>query len=789
MPISISATPVSGARTLRVQKMLGCAVAVLALGAFGPAAFAAEECGLAVAGSVTCSPAGNTYTSGNTYVAVAPITVAAPMGVVVDTRAPATSGIAVTGLGDAAVTGAADVTTSGAASNGVAVSGAGSLVSIDTGMVRAKGAGSSAIVATNSVGAVRVNASSTQASGMGGNAIRAIANGNVTVDSGSARSRDAAAIVARSTNGTATVNLNGSTVNSGTMDGVVLSGRTTALNISANSSVLGGTNGVMLTSTGRSTVTNNGRVRGNTFAIASTGGPVTINNTANGTISGAVSLLGGNSLVNNSGNFNAVGNSQFGAGDRFNNAGRLTVGANSAVPVAVTLNGLPTLVNSGNITLVNGHTGDTLTTTGDYVGTGDAQLAVDARAGPGSPADRLIIGGSATGLTRVTIVTPDGSDPLFNSGTVIVTAGAGSSAGAFGLPTEAINSGLVRYDVVYNPGTLSYSLVAAPGDAGYNTARYGTIERNLWNKSADSISAHMQSRRDALWSMGGTPPAGKFWLTMAGSTDTVHSKRDFSRFGQGRMTDTSYRQDMFGGQLGLDLGGGVGSRGGFALGLTGGYINSRARFGNSPDSLSVDAINGGAYFSFTQGNIFANGMGKYDYYWANASSQTANFNRKLRGHAYGARGELGLRFGSDSIFVEPLAQFSWTKTSLDGFAVRGTSVTFDDRDGMRGKAGARIGGLTSLNDDTKMSFYVGGNYVHEFKDETGVTFANGGGAYTTAGYRVPDYGEAVAGLSIASGRSVSGFMEAAYSRSFKDGASAIETRHGVAGRAGITVKF
>lgn len=783
------ATPVSGAGYLRARLLLSAATAVLATGLSATSAFAADECGLAIAGSVTCLPAANPYPAGITYVAVAPITVNAPTGVMVNTRTPATTGIAVTSLDAATLAGAADVSTSGLGSNGVVVSGTGGLVSVSTGAVRTRGTGASAIVATNSAGAVTVNALSAQASGLGGNAIRATGSGPVTVTSGSARAVDAAAIVAQSATGAATVNLTGATVNSAMMDGVVLSGRTSTLAVSADSSVLGGANGVTIASELGSTVTNNGRIRGNGYAISATGGPVTINNTANGTITGALSLSGGGAVVNNAGTFNAIGTSQFGAGDRFNNSGRLTVGAGSTVPVAATLNGLPTLVNSGNITMVNGHTGDSLTTTGNYVGTGQAQLAVDVAPGAVVPADRLIIGGSATGSTRVTVVLPAGSEPLFNTGTVIVTAGAGSAADAFGVPSDAVNAGLVRYDVVYNPLTTSYGLIASPSDAAYNTARYGTALRSLWYKSADAVSTHMQSRRDALWSMGGTPIAGKFWLTMAGSVDTIRARRDFGTLGQGHITDTSMRQDIFGGQIGFDLGGGVGTRGGFAVGLTGGYSNSRARFGNTPDVLAVNAINGGAYFSFTQGNIFANGLGKYDYYWADARSQTAGFSSKLRGHAYGARGELGLRFGGDSMFVEPLAQISWVKSSLDGFAVRGTSVTFDDRDGLRGKAGARIGGATALGADNRMSFYVGGNYVHDFKNESGVTFANAGGAYTLAGYRTPDYGEVVAGLSIASGRSVSGFMEGSYTRSFKNGSDALETHRGVAGRAGVTVKF
>ena len=154
-----------------------------------------------------------------------------------------------------------------------------------------------------------------------------------------------------------------------------------------------------------------------------------------------------------------------------------------------------------------------------------------------------------------------------------------------------------------------------------------------------------------------------------------------------------------------------------------------------------------------------------------------------------ARGEIGMRFGGDSVFVEPLAQISYLRSSLDAFSVAGTTVNFEHRDGLHGKAGARIGGVSTISENTRMSYYAGASYVHDFKGESAVTFANSGGIYTVSGYRMPDYGEGVAGISIASGRSVSGFMEATYSRTFKNGAGAVASLEGVGGRVGLTAKF
>ncbi len=55
--------------------------------------------------------------------------------------------------------------------------------------------------------------------------------------------------------------------------------------------------------------------------------------------------------------------------------------------------------------------------------------------------------------------------------------------------------------------------------------------------------------------------------------------------------------------------------------------------------------------------------------------------------------------------------------------------------------------------------------------------------------RMPDYGEAVVGLTIASNQAVSGFMEANYTRTFKTGTGDTAKLEGAGGRVGINFKF
>lgn len=738
MTMTASIKPVSANASLRTLRLSGCAIAALAAAALAAPAHAADECGPVVAGVVTCTPAGNPYAGGITYLPAGGITVNAPAGVAVTTAAPATGGITVTATGAATLSGAAAVVTSGAGSHGVQV--------------------------TSSGGPVAVTVGSVSVSGLGANGI-----------------------VASSATAPAAVTLVGGPVNSVSGDAISITGTTASLTTSGSSNVYGGNRGAVLSGLTGNTVFNAGTIGGGTYAIQTSGGPATITNT--GTINGAVALAGGGAVINNAGTFNALGTSSFGPGDQFANTGLVTVGASSLLPTAATFSGLGSFANSGTINLQNGHTGDVLTLGGNYVGSGNALLALDVAPGTATPADRLIVGGSTTGFTALNVVLPAGSQPLFNTGTVIVQTGAGSSSGAFGITAATANAGLVRYDIAYNPLAATYSLVAVPGDAAYNMLSFGTAERNLWNRSADAVTAQMQSRRDALWSLGGTAPAAKLWLTMGGAVETVDGSRDFGAAGMPHRTDTGYTQDYFGGQMGLGLSGGVSTRGGFALGVTGGYISSRAKLGSTADRIDFDAVNGGVYASFTSGNLFLNALGKYDYYWATATGLGGGYRIKTKGSAYGARGEIGLRFGGDSFFVEPLAQISYVHTALDPLNVQGTDVRFDGRDGLRGKAGARIGGVTGIGGEAKMSFYAGASYVHEFKDEGQVTFTNGGGRFSAVRSRMPDYGEAVAGFTIASNQSVSGFMEANYTRTFKTGTGDDAKLEGAGARVGINFKF
>lgn len=380
-----------------------------------------------------------------------------------------------------------------------------------------------------------------------------------------------------------------------------------------------------------------------------------------------------------------------------------------------------------------------------------------------------------------------------------ITTDADGAFGVFaatdtGAPTitldEITTSGINAVGIVAgsNEGAVSVSANdISTSDTAFSTLGFADSARNLWLRSADAISAQLRAQRDALWSNSGGEASPRVWVQLHASKESRETSRSIDTFGQIRTLNSGLTQDFGGVQLGLDIGGGAGERGGFAFGVTGGYMASELNL-RGTDEVSFDTANAGVYGSFSSGNLFANVMGKYDHYWADVNLASIGFGQDINGSSYGARGEVGFRFGSDSFFVEPAASISWVNTSFDDFTAFGTQVSFEEDDGLRGRAGARIGGMLPMLGSTA-SFYLGGNYVHEFQGEDGVVFTSGGQDLRFTNARLQDYGEALAGINVGQADGISGFAEGTYTRSFKDNAAGELPLEGYGGRVGMRVRF
>ncbi|CAN5470308.1 hypothetical protein BH10PSE7_BH10PSE7_14350 [soil metagenome] len=560
--------------------------------------------------------------------------------------------------------------------------------------------------------------------------------------------------------------------------GVILnSGGTATLDVQASGSVSGLYEGVLVQHTGEGVIIRNaGTIASPQYAIVVQDGPATIHNA--GRIEGPVNLGAGDSLMTNSGTFESIRASNFGAGsDRFVNTGTLNILSQNGEQGGVDLLGLETFENSGALNLVDGRTDGYLYLPGDYVGSGGS-LQVDVRLARGAPTggDQLILDGAATGQTRVVPVGLDGQNGLLNPGATVVFAGPGSSPDAF--TTDGLNVGFVEYGVVFDELDNTYTLVGAPGDAAYRTPKYIEGAQNLWYLSSDAWSAHLRGSRDGHRK----DAAGQLWSQAYGSIDSRRRESDTSFAGVMVSSGSSYDQDYFGGQAGYDFMQHGGPNGIFTAGITGGYISSNLDFRGSRSEASYDAVNAGLSGSFSSGILFANILGKYDHYWIDAEDSSIGLDEKIGGNAYGVTAEIGLRAGSDRLFLEPVASLSYVRTALDGFSALSSDFDFDTADGLRGKLGARAGTTFDTSDGTRVSFYLGGNAVKEFEGTDGVTFRNNGQEIAIDNDRIGLYGEGIAGLDISNGR-FSGFLEG-----FGKFGSSDDVRGG-GGRAGISVDF
>ncbi|WP_260600301.1 autotransporter outer membrane beta-barrel domain-containing protein [Sphingomonas endolithica] len=688
--------------------------------------------------------------SGTTTVSTGPVT----------TTGNNSPGVDVSGTGPIIVS-TGPVSTSGTDSDGVDVSGGAGPVTVNAGPITTTGASSDGINVGTTSGDQTIIAGPVIVSGPGSNGIVATSPGCSNIG-----------ITARdditSAQGTAILASSACAVTVTTLPGATVTGRTAGIDVTSGTGATITIGDAVSSATGP--------------AIDVDGALANVTITASGSVAGYLDLTDSNDTLTNNGTFDAGANSDFGGGnDTFVNNGRFFARRNFTTAGAVTLTGLESFVNNGMLDMRNGITGDTLTIPGSFTGAGNSTLGVDVAITPnGATADRLVVGGAATGSTGIALAQLQATPSILVNNLVVVDAGAGSSPTAFTL-SGGVSGGLVRYNLAYDAAANNYALFGTPDTAAYQLAGVAGGAREIFYRTSDAVSNHMQSLRDSRG--GGTDDtpqrASALWGQMFGSTDRRTSRSTTSVFGQSQTVILNNDQDFFGGQIGYDFGS-VTGRDGFVIGVTGGYANSTLRYRNTGDRLGYQAVNGGAYASINAGRFFLNGLGKYEHYWIDAVTPSAGIRRKLDGNSYGGRAEAGLRLGSASAFLEPAASIEYVHTDIDALNVSSATLGFDGSEGLRGKAGARLGMERSSGANT-MTFYIGGQYVHEFKGDNDTQFSSGGQTVSLRDRQLGDYGRGTLGLNINSGNRVSGFLEAFgdYSSNYKGGG----------GRGGLSIKF
>ncbi len=593
-------------------------------------------------------------------------------------------------------------------------------------------------------------------------AISSAGSATVSVYNVSTTGHDAVGVIASSAAGAATVTVNGAVSSPHAADAIdVLGGTTATLNLSSNASLTTAGGAARLASASGATVNNAGLIIGNSVApiLASTGGAFVLNNA--GEFTGIITTGGADVTINNSGTYHVSFDHTLGSGNNiFNNSGKLLVLAEASVAATVNLGGLERLVNSGLVDLRNGHTGDKFVVSGNFVGLGGSALGIDASlAPPGviSTIDHIVVAGAITGSTALLINQAGAGGAVLNSGTVFATGGAGSAPTAFTVSPTSRNTGFIGYTVNFDASDNSYSLSGIPDDAVYRALKISEGAQQLWYKTTDAWSEHMSELRDADFA-GNGGNAGRIWGHIYGQTDTRDASQQVSVFGLTRPVNSSYRQDAFGGQLGVDLGS-VERNGKPVFGLTGGYLDSDLMFLGSADRVNYSTANVGAYAGVAAGGFFASALADYDYMWIDSKSLLAGYDDKFHGVSYGALGEAGFRIEGKHFYAEPVATIAYVRTDLGNLHALGNTIDFNALRGLRGKAGLRFGGKVGIGGGAIAILYAQGNFVHEFEGKGGISFSSSGMTLNYGNRPIGDYGEGKLGFSVVSAIGVTGFVE------------------------------
>lgn len=671
-------------------------------------------------------------------------------------------GVIVTGNGPITVVTTGPVTTTGNNSPAIDVNGGAGPVVVNTtaGPITTSGSNSDGIDVSTTTGNQTIVAGPIRVTGPGSDGIVAVSPGcsaiNITA-TGAVTSAQGVGILASSA----------CSVTVTTLPGAPVSGRLAGIDVTSGTGATITVGDVVSSATGP--------------AIDVDGAPALVTITSTGTVNGYVDLTDSNDVLTNNGRFNATANSAFGAGaDRVVNRGIFNVRPGAATAGTITLAGLENFDNSGLVDLRNGVSGDTLALPGNFTGSGASTLGLDVALGGATPtADRLVLGGAATGSTTI-LVNPLTANPgLLVNNLVLVDAGAGSSATAFNLGGPS-TIGLVSYRLAYDPASSNYALFGTPSNRAYEFLKADEGARQIFYRTNDAWSGHMRDLRDAGGAAADESRRGSaLWGQMFGSFNRNRSSQSTNVFGQAQDIVTNNLQDFFGGQIGYDFGG-VSEGRGFVFGLTGGYANSTVTFSGNADRFVYNAVNAGAYASGNVGPVFLNVLGKYEHYWLDIVMPGIASRQHVKGDGYGGKAEAGLRFGGSGFFVEPGVSIEYVRTNLGTLRVDPTTIDFDGSDGLRGAAGLRIGTVMTSG-ATRTSLYAGGSAVHEFKGQRGLDFANGGQTVGLRNDRIGTYGHGVIGVNIVSNGNVSGFIEASGDLS--------KTYKGGGGRAGLSIRF
>ena len=429
-----------------------------------------------------------------------------------------------------------------------------------------------------------------------------------------------------------------------------------------------------------------------------------------------------------------------------------TLNAPVTVAAAGTLRGNGTLIgdltNSGRI--APGNSIGTFLVNGNYIGNGGTLDAEVQLGGTGSPADRLLITGNATGTTTINVTNVGGTGAVTGSGNTdgisIVQVAGTSSASAFQLAGGYVAAGPYQYKLsMFDPASSAasevdpllgavpfydyrlQSLVDANGQAvtvpqigAYQGMSTGAVRYGA--SLLDSVHKRLgELRRASLAGNGSDGQNSEFFLRAQGSRSDVSGSRS-----------AGYDQDIWftqaGGNIfGKDMGDGSTLRIGGAFS----YGESKLNVDHSSADVNLD----GTTLALT--TTYQSAIGWYLDGVAQVTRYSADIHTSERGQT-GSPDGLGYALSvegghtlylDENLTIEPQVQLSYQRIKFDRFTdVDNISVDLRDGESLRGRFGARIQQNLNVGTTRAWSPYVEANLLHEFLGDgsiraAGVSFA------------------------------------------------------------------
>ncbi len=402
--------------------------------------------------------------------------------------------------------------------------------------------------------------------------------------------------------------------------------------------------------------------------------------------------------------------------------GFTTGGTINATGGLTTITSLATVANSGTLNLQDGATGDVLTITNDYAGSGPAALNIDAAA---TTSDRLIVTGVTSGSTLVNanIV---GASLINIPGNLVVDTN--TAATTFTLGTIGGNtSPLVNYALVQS-GT-DYYLTATPTAAAFDPMAVGNLASSIWYQSADEV----QNQTD----LPAVTVGPSFWGQAYYSHDRFGDRNDTVVLqGTTFTVDNRDKTRRMGVQGGVDYG-----FGGARVGVTGGYGSAKTR-NDLSSRFKATGWNAGLYGQFGGFTGFhGSALVKHDSYKLRFTNGAFDGER-TRLRADGVDGSLGYRFGmgGDTI-LDAKVGLSHVRTKVGNIDAFGFTYDYGRIKSTRGRAGLRA---TFAGD---LAPYIDASIHHEFDGNRNLRLFDGVNSFDLDSQGKGTWGRIEAGLT------------------------------------------